>query len=300
VTVSRPVAASSTGVRRPSRHRRPRAVGVVSALVVALLAATTGVADASSYRFWTYWTGDTGAWAFSSVGPSRVPPDGSVEGWRFEVSAASSSSQPPRAAPSFATLCAGKTAGPGQKLVGIVIDYGTTADAPAGQHPPAAVQGGCAVVADAANGYQILAGVSRIRVSGGLVCGVDGYPSSGCGEVARDATPTPTPSHSTPPTSVAVAAGGPTATATPAGPTADGTRTGGATATPRPTTHRSARPSGGAAAGPTPSASSSPAMQALAAPAADGAGSPWGALTGIAVLALVVAMGWFVARRRRT
>jgi hypothetical protein len=66
--------------------------------------------------------------------------------------------------------------------VGVVIDYGTAEDAPDGDTPPAA-RGACAVVPAEATGADALAAVAEVRVGdGGFVCGIDGYPTSGCGD----------------------------------------------------------------------------------------------------------------------
>ena len=51
----------------------------------------------------------------------------------------------------------------GEKLVGVLIDYGTTADAAGGQTPPKP-RAACAVVPTAANGQQVLDAVSDLRL----------------------------------------------------------------------------------------------------------------------------------------
>ena len=67
---------------------------------------------------------------FSNQGASRRPADGGVEGWRFAISPATSSTIPPRHSPSFSSLCGNTPAEDGKKRVGLVIDYGTSSDAP--------------------------------------------------------------------------------------------------------------------------------------------------------------------------
>jgi hypothetical protein len=147
-------------------------------------------AQATSYRFWSYWTGGSD-WTFSNQGAARRPADGAVEGWRFAISPATSSTIPPRHSPSFSTLCGNTSAEDGKKRVGLVIDSGTTADAPEGESPPALIAT-CAVVPDDATGYDILLTVAQLRTDAGLICGINGYPATECGVAVSDPAPTPT------------------------------------------------------------------------------------------------------------
>src|SRR6185436_7171112 len=110
-------------------------------------------------------------WTFSSVGATYVPPGSSVDGWRFGVSTGAGSIKP-RTASSFTGICGGRAPAAGHKLVGLVVDYGTSADAPAGQHPPAGIDSFCADVVTGANAYQVLSAYSSVRSAGGLVCGI--------------------------------------------------------------------------------------------------------------------------------
>ena len=57
-------------------------VGVVSGLG----GIGTQTAQATAYRYWTYWHGGPSGWTFATVGSSGVATQGSVEGWRFAVS----------------------------------------------------------------------------------------------------------------------------------------------------------------------------------------------------------------------
>jgi hypothetical protein len=147
-------------------------------------------ADATSYRFWSYWTGGSD-WTFSSEGAARRPPDGSVDGWRFAISPASSSTIPPRQSPSFHKLCGSTPAQDGDKRVGLVVDFGTSADAPEGESPPSMIAT-CAVVPDDANGYEVLMTVAQLRTDSGLICGINGYPANECGVPVADPTTSPT------------------------------------------------------------------------------------------------------------
>lgn len=159
--------------------------------VLTTLIGPSSTAEATSYRYWTYWTGGDGTWTFSSQGAARRPPDGTVDGWRFAISEEAGSSATPRVASSFADICADTRAEPGKKRVAVVLDFGTSADAPPGDQPPASTVARCVVAATTATGYDLLATLASIRAESGLVCGIAGYPSTGCGEPVA-----PTPQHS--------------------------------------------------------------------------------------------------------
>jgi len=284
--------------------RRAMVVAVTLAVGCGLLIGAATAAQASSYRYWTYWVGDSGTWAFSSIGAARRPPDGGVEGWRFEVSQAAASSQPPRTPASFAAICGSTQPVAGMKRVALVIDYGTSADAPPGEHPPGGVVASCEVVDVDATGYAVLGGVSSIRAQGGLVCGIGGYPAAGCGEPVSDPTPSPSPSRTHANGGPGTATGGvgadlskdpttPTPSAPDPSPGKHGTRaTGGRDApgasgsTHRPQTKTSV---------PTTSASGAAAPTG----ASGSTTGPAGLLAGLAVVGLVASAGIVVARRRR-
>jgi hypothetical protein len=149
-------------------------------------------AQATSYRFWSYWLGGDGDWSFSSQGASRRPTDGTVDGWRFAVSEASSSTIPPRHSSSFGRICGSTDAVDGSKRIGLVVDFGTTSDAPDGETPGVVIST-CVVAPVDANGYDVLdlAGV-QLRTNSGLICGFNGYPATECGVVVADPAPSPT------------------------------------------------------------------------------------------------------------
>ena len=168
--------------------RRTGRLGAVAGLLVtALLLAVAPVtpAAAASYRYWSFWAGSGSSWTYQQSGPNSYrPADGSVDGWRFGVSADSSDAAKPRIAPDFATACAKTPAVSGKKRVAVVIDYGTTDDAPSGEGPPAAVTI-CATLAPDATSAQLLAQVAPpLRYdSSGILCAISGYPQTGCGDV---------------------------------------------------------------------------------------------------------------------
>jgi hypothetical protein len=158
---------------------RRSALAVVLGLLVALVLPASA-ANAAAYRYWGYYQWDGSTWQFASKGPDQLKPaDGSVEGWRFAV-AAPDSTRLPRVEVSFDEVCAGTDAASGKKRVAVVIDYGRAADSEDGATPPEPIAE-CASVDAAATGLEVLGAVADVRADKGLVCGLDGYPATGCG-----------------------------------------------------------------------------------------------------------------------
>lgn len=175
--------ALSEATRQPrSRAGRASALLVVLSAVLAVLGA--GPAQAAGYRYWSFWEGSASGWTYATQGPSLVrPDDGSVQGFRFSVSADSQDASKPRRSPDFAKICADTPAQGGSKRVALVIDPGTAADAPAGETPPAP-RTACARVPQDASSADALASVAKpLRYGdGALLCAISGYPATGCGE----------------------------------------------------------------------------------------------------------------------
>lgn len=167
--------------------RRTGTVAGLLATVLFLVLATVTPASASSYRYWSFWQGSAGSWSYQQSGPNTYrPADGSVDGWRFGISVDSTSAAKPGAAPDFATACADTPAVSGRKRVAVVIDYGVAGDAPSGSTLPRSTPfTACAVLAADATSAQLLAQVAPpLRYdSNGILCAIDGYPTTGCGEV---------------------------------------------------------------------------------------------------------------------
>jgi hypothetical protein len=183
---------------------------LLALLTVPLLAATP--AQAASYRYWGYYHGASkGAWAFASTGADAVKPaDGAVEGWRFAISG-DADARFPRTAAAFDTACANTAAVAGKKRVAVYIDFGIAVEAPTGSTPPQPAAA-CAVVPTAATGAQVLAAVEKVRAAKGLVCGIGGYPATGCGGEVKKPPAVPSPE---PKVAFAVAGATATPTATP-------------------------------------------------------------------------------------
>ncbi|CAL9587053.1 hypothetical protein SUDANB145_05147 [Streptomyces sp. enrichment culture] len=161
------------------------ALTVLAALLVVL---GTGQAQAAGYRYWSFWNRDGDGWTYATQGPSTArPDDGDVQGFRFAVSEDSGDAVQPRGAADFAAICADTPAREGGKRVALVLDFGTAADAPAGETPPA-TRTACARVAEDATTADALASVAKpLRYNANaLLCAIAGYPRTGCGEAVAD------------------------------------------------------------------------------------------------------------------
>lgn len=171
--------------------RQPRVIAAGVAFTVAGALALPATAHAAAYRYWTYWSGAAGTWSFATMGPAQsLPPDGSVEGWRFAVTSESGSPEDaPRVEPSFRAICDGTPAVAGNKRIALVVDFGLADDAPAGEVPGAPVTT-CVSIATDATGYQVLRSALEVRVGdNGLVCDIDGYPRSECAAIVENEAP---------------------------------------------------------------------------------------------------------------
>jgi hypothetical protein len=202
--------------------------------VAALIVATPAPASAATaYRYWAFYLAHGSTWQYAQRGPaSEYPSDGDVEGWRFALQTDAAGGLAPRDVPDFAALCASTPPKAGHVRVGIVIDFGVASDAPAHESPPAGVVPGCVYVDDGASGAAVLQALTTVRIGtgskAGLVCGIDGYPTSECVPavtVASAATPSthptkaPTASTTPAPALSAAAAVAPASSVAPQGST---------------------------------------------------------------------------------
>jgi len=294
------------GARRLIATLAASAVGLVVAVV---LPATS--AQATAYAYWSYWhgTSTSSGWTYSPVGAAGYQVfDGDVEGWRFAVSPDSSAGVQPRPTPSnaFAQVCGGVTAGSGQIRVAVVIDEGVTADAPAHSGAPAPQPFAVCKVLDQSaspSGLDALAvkPAQTVRYGTGskvgFVCGIDGYPSVGCGGVVANPTSSakPTSTKAAAPTSSARVS--PTSARSPSG-TAQQTTTSNAS-TPNPST--SSPPPPAIASTPSPHAGQTSAALAIGDPssaASAGGGGSTGAVAGLLAITLVACTAAVIAARR--
>lgn len=159
-------------------------------LLGAFATALASPAEASAYRFWTYWQAGPNQtdWTFATQGPATaVPVDGSVEGWSFAISSDSGAAEAaPSMPPDFADVCGGVAAVDGTKRIALIIDPGTPGIAPDGETPidPRAE---CIVTEADATAYDVLRSVLEVRTDNGLVCGLGGYPARECAPILDDA-----------------------------------------------------------------------------------------------------------------
>ncbi|RLV08517.1 hypothetical protein CTZ27_06895 [Streptomyces griseocarneus] len=145
-------------------------------------------AHAAGYRYWSFWEAKDGSWAYATQGPATARPgDGETIGFRFAVSEDSGNAAEPGAAPGFGAVCDSTPAEDGRKRVAVVVDFGSAADAPSGEKPPAA-RTACAQVDKDASAGEVLAAVAKpLRYnSSALLCAIAGYPRTGCGEQVAD------------------------------------------------------------------------------------------------------------------
>lgn len=162
-------------------------------------ASTSATATASVYVYWSYWTQPSaGTWALSAAGAgTQTPVDGSVIGWRYGVGSIDGINQPPRSGDTFDRLCASTPAATGKKRVGVVVDSGIPAVAASGQQPPP-ITTACASVPSASNALQVTGAITAERTTPeGMVCGLGGYPASGCGSQVSATVATTDPGGAT-------------------------------------------------------------------------------------------------------
>ena len=176
-------------------------------VVVVASAVLAAPVQASEFRYWTYWTSTTQDWAFSSLGPAFRPADESIiEGWRLAVTGVDAT-KPPRVevADVYVRACGDVTPKAGILRIAVVLDYGTSADAPVDESPPGLVIA-CAEVPEGSTGFDALKSITDIRSERGFVCGLSGYPATGCGrdavEPSTKTVPDPSPVSSPEPSPV--------------------------------------------------------------------------------------------------
>ncbi|MFD7664728.1 SCO2322 family protein [Streptomyces sp. NPDC059788] len=180
-------------MRHAPRSRSPRLLGAL-ALAGTVLGLGAAPAQAQEYRYWSFWDGPSaeaaasggGGWSYATEGPATSRPrDGAVAGLRFTVSAGSAEAGRPRRAADFAAICAKTPAEDGSKRVGLVLDFGTKAEAPAGENPPPVRTECVRLPEDGTVGDALAAAAKPLRYdTNALLCAISGYPKAGCAEKA--------------------------------------------------------------------------------------------------------------------
>jgi hypothetical protein len=286
---------------------RARALAVVVALVGVGLA--TPSSASTYYDYWGYWHKPPGAttWQYSKVGPSGyyLQAGTLVEGWRFATGTASPSDPKPRPTDvTYDDYCAGHDADATYRVL-LVVDYGTHSGAPSGPVYS------CFGSDTQPNGRDVLAATAhKVRDgSDGLICAIDDYPKTGCGEVVSSPAPKPTqtatttatkPPASHPPTTTTAntsTGGGSTTTST----APDATSSAGAVATAsRQPTSKTPAADSSASAAPSPADSTAVVAKQFVPPRRASGGVPFGFIAAcVFVVALVGAVGWQQWHRRR-
>ncbi|MGV9286146.1 SCO2322 family protein [Streptomyces sp. NPDC003719] len=163
-------------------------------LAALVIVAGAGQAQATGYRYWSFWDRDGDHWTYATQGPSTArPSDGDVQGFRFSVSEDSGDAAQPRGTADFAAICAKTPAEEGSKRVALVLDFGTASDAPSGETPPAGRTACARVAADATTADALAAVAGPLRYdTNALLCAIAGYPEAGCGEQVSSRKQDPT------------------------------------------------------------------------------------------------------------
>ena len=177
----------------PVHHARRASLlavlGALAALTIGLL--TASPAQAANYQYWGYYQLANGAWTFAQKGPAETTPaDGSVEGWRWAITEESGTPpRNPRVTPDLRRRVRhrrGRVRQEARRGRHRLRPRRRRRTAP--RHPTPVAN--CATVPTAATGAEVLAAVATVRNGdGGLVCGIDNYPASGCGGQVATLTP---------------------------------------------------------------------------------------------------------------
>lgn len=197
-----------------SAAQKAKYVALVGGMSVAFgFAGSLPAAAKTYYKYWSYWHKPPGAtsWQYSQVGASGyyLKQGDQVEGWRFAVGTAGPSDPQPRPmTASYADYCKDQNSGKAYRVL-LVVDYGTESGAPSGPVYS------CYGYDSSVNGFTVLTQQHTERDSNGLICAIDTYPHSGCGDTVSSPAPkasaTPRRTTTTTSTSAAPAQSQPTA-----------------------------------------------------------------------------------------
>src|SRR5947209_15748886 len=177
-----------------------KVAAAAAAVILSMLAMPATPSHATTYyEYWSYWHKQPGStsWQYSSVGSSGYyrKKGTQVEGWGFALGTASPSDPKPRPTNvSYDQYCSGKDTDKAYRVL-LVVDYGTQSSAPAGPVYS------CYGFDDSVTGYRVLTQQHTERDNGGLICAIDRYPRTGCGDTVSNPAPRKSsrPSASKPP-----------------------------------------------------------------------------------------------------
>ncbi|HET6909900.1 MAG TPA: hypothetical protein VFH54_11220, partial [Mycobacteriales bacterium] len=195
---------------------------------------------------------------------------------------------------SYDAYCAGKNTDKTYRVL-LVVDYGTESGAPSGPVYS------CYGFNDDDNGFQVLTQQHTERDNSGLICAIDSYPRTGCGNTVSSPDPTKTPARATPTSTIKTSTTAMTTTrsspstqpsATQTVTTLPRRRTSVSPTTPGPTT-TSQSPTTGAT-------STQATLHPFTAPAAASRSTfPTGLVVALVALAGLGGGAWFLCRRAR-
>jgi hypothetical protein len=173
------------------QYKRNIAVIFIASIFTSLFSITP--ANASDYRYWTFWVTTNDSWSFANEGAGTLKAtDQMVTGFKFAITGADNG-LPPTESAVFAELCPDTSEQAGTLRVAVVVEYNDQSIAPEGETPPSANVVSCVTVnegqtaADALNAANL-----DIRAKDGMICGISGYPKEECGLAIASTTSDPT------------------------------------------------------------------------------------------------------------
>jgi hypothetical protein len=171
--------------------KRNIAVIFIASIFTSLFSITP--ANASDYRYWTFWVTTNDSWSFANEGAGTLKAtDQMVTGFKFAITGADNG-LPPTESAVFAELCPDTSEQAGTLRVAVVVEYNDQSIAPEGETPPSANVVSCVTVnegqtaADALNAANL-----DVRAKDGMICGISGYPKEECGLAIASTTSDPT------------------------------------------------------------------------------------------------------------
>ena len=174
--------------------KRNIAVIFIASIFTSLFSITP--ANASDYRYWTFWVTTNDSWSFANFGAgdtkNSLATDQMVTGWKFAITGADNG-LPPTESAVFAELCPDTSEQAGTLRVAVVVDFNDQATAPEGETPPSPNVVKCVTVTEGQTAADALnAAGLEIRANDGFVCGINGYPKEECGLEIASTTSDPT------------------------------------------------------------------------------------------------------------
>jgi hypothetical protein len=173
------------------QYKRNIAVIFIASIFTSLFSITP--ANASDYRYWTFWVTTNDSWSFANEGAGTLKAtDQMVTGWKFAITGADNG-LPPTESAVFAELCPDTSEQAGTLRVAVVVDFNDQATAPEGETPPSPNVVSCVTVNEGQTAADALnAAGLEVRANDGFVCGINGYPKEECGLEIAATTSDPT------------------------------------------------------------------------------------------------------------